>query len=133
MCGQAATSSPSCGGCSGEGLTAGVHVCSELTVRREGGMLRREHSPPHDKCHWIPQKVLSIPARAAFTSYAGLAIRGKYLLVASKVALLCSCWMPCRRHQAAEVHARGKHEMGLEDAVSVPSTGSQAQTHGCIL
>ena len=59
----------------------------------EGGMLRREHSPPHDKCHWIPQKVLSIPARAAFTSYAGLAIRGNYLLVSSKVVLLCSCWI----------------------------------------
>ena len=93
-------------------------------------MLRREHSPPHNKCHWIPEKVLSIPARAAFTSYAGLAIRGNYLLISSKVALSCSCWLPCWANLAAELHARGQHEMGLWHRVCVLSTGCQAWMHG---
>ena len=70
------------------------HVNKELAAWHEGVVPRREHSQPHNKCHWIPEKVLSIPARAAFTSYAGLAIRGKYLLIASKVTHLCSCWLP---------------------------------------
>ena len=48
-----------------------AYVDPELSVWHEGGMLRREHSQPHNKCHWIPEKVLSIPARAAFTLLCG--------------------------------------------------------------
>jgi hypothetical protein len=37
------------------------------------------------RCAWEPQRVLSIPATAAFSEYTGIAIRGNRLLIASRV------------------------------------------------
>ena len=111
-------------------LSSGRHdalpdVHKELTAWHEGAVLRREHSQPHNKCHWIPEKVLSIPARAAFTSYAGLAIRGKYLLIASKVIHLCSCWLPFQAALGSRGAVRGEHETCLLNGVFV-GTACQA-------
>lgn len=72
------------------GLCDGNH-CESGEAGRDRGNGRiviavfEEFSPPRNHCHWVPQKVISIPATAAFTSYAGLAIRGNLLLISSKV------------------------------------------------
>lgn len=72
------------------GLCDGNH-CESGEAGRDRGNGRivvahfRQYSPPRNHCHWVPEKVISIPATAAFQSYAGLAIRGNQLLISSKV------------------------------------------------
>ena len=59
-------------------------------------------------CAWVPQRVLSLPATAAFSQFSGLAIRGSQILVSSKARLprravarmLCRIWS-CRGWAAA--------------------------------
>ena len=72
------------------GLCDGNHCESGEAGRDRGNgrivvALFKEHSPPYNHCHWVPEKVVSIPATADFTSYAGLAKRGNQLLISSKV------------------------------------------------
>ena len=72
------------------GLCDGNHCESGEAGRDRGNgrivvALFKEHSPPYNHCHWVPEKVISIPATAGFTSYAGLAKRGNQLLISSKV------------------------------------------------
>ena len=72
------------------GLCDGNHCESGEAGRDRGNgrivvSLFKEFSPPRNHCHWVPEKVISIPATAAFTSYAGLATRGNQLLISSKV------------------------------------------------
>ena len=72
------------------GLCDGNHCESGEAGRDRGNgrivvSLFKEHSPPRNHCHWVPEKVISIPSTAAFLSYAGLATRGNQLLISSKV------------------------------------------------
>ena len=72
------------------GLCDGNHCESGQAGRDRGNgrivvSLFKEFSQPRNHCHWVPEKVISIPATAAFTSYAGLATRGNQLLISSKV------------------------------------------------
>lgn len=85
------------------GLCDGNHCESGEAGRDRGNgrivvALFMEHSPPRNHCHWVPEKVISIPETAAFTAYAGLAIRGNQLLISSKVWFCKGCTAACKAY-----------------------------------
>jgi len=85
------------------GLCDGNHCESGEAGRDRGNgrivvALFMEHSPPRNHCHWVPEKVISIPETAGFTAYAGLAIRGNQLLISSKVWFCKGCTAACKAY-----------------------------------
>lgn len=104
------------------GLCDGNHCESGEAGRDRGNgrivvSLFKEFSPPRNHCHWVPEKVISIPATAAFTSYAGLATRGNQLLISSKVrrpqlpARDRACSVVCRNRRSRRSQLYRSHKI----------------------
>ncbi len=69
------------------GLCTGNH-CAGGEYGRERGNGRIVVSRMKEdgsRCAWMPQKVISIPATAAFSQFSGIAIRRNKMLIASQV------------------------------------------------
>lgn len=72
------------------GLCLGNHCATgDLGQDRGNGRIVVSHARQNGtRCAWVPDRVLSLPATAAFSAYTGLAIRGNQFLIASQVRLL---------------------------------------------
>ncbi len=70
--------------CDGNHCAGGQHGRD----RGNGRIIVSRMKEDSTRCAWVPEKVISIPATAAFTQYSGIAIRSNRMLIASQVGIL---------------------------------------------
>lgn len=72
------------------GLCTGNHCAGDEYGRDRGNgrIVVSRMKEEGSRCAWVPQKVISIPATAAFSQFSGIAIRRNKILIASQVRVL---------------------------------------------